>query len=164
MPLIIRPYIDAIDRPAMIALYRAAWHATYDPVDGAAAIDRLIAALLEGDPPEMFVLPGIDTALVAIDGGHIIGGIRGHPRDGVVHLSGVYVHPHHQRSGAGSALLADLLLRCRPGSVIRADVRPTSLPAMTFYERHGFEPVGQGRTNSGGEHWVDTTMMQRTLK
>ena len=164
MPLLIRPYNDATDRPAMIALYSAAWHATYDAVDGTAKIDRLIAALLDGEPPEMFVLPDGDTALVALAGNHIIGGMRAHPRNGVVHLSGVYVHPGYQRRGTGNALLADLYARFRSGTVIRADVRPTSLSAFAFYARHGFERIGQTRTRVGGDLWSDTIEMQRTLQ
>ena len=64
MPLLIRPYVDS-DRAAMTALYSAAWHATYDAVDGAATIDRVIAALMQGETPAMFSLAPGDLALVA---------------------------------------------------------------------------------------------------
>lgn len=160
----VRPYDDTCDRAAMIALYRAAWHAAYDAVDGAAAIDDLIAALLDGAEPQMFALPDGDIALVAEDAGQISGGVRGHPRSGVVHLSGFYVQPGGLRCGTGRALLSELLRRYPPGSVVRADVRPTSLAALAFYSSQGFERVGRGRSIVGSNLWSDVIEMQRTLK
>ena len=163
-PISIRPFVDATDRAAMIALYRIAWHAAYDAIDGPDAIDRLIEALLDGEPPSMFALPPCDVAIVATAGRFgIVGGMRAHPREGIVHLSGVYVYPAWFRSGAGSALLANLLGRQRIGAVIQADVRPTSKAAVAFYRRHGFEMVGTEHTNVGGDHWVDTLIMQLKL-
>jgi ribosomal protein S18 acetylase RimI-like enzyme len=163
MALLIRAYDDANDRAEMIALYRAAWHATYDAVDGADLIDTLIADLLEGEPPQMFVLPPGDVALVAVADGNIVGGVRGHPRAGVLHVSGMYVRPECQHFGVGRALLGDLCGRFGPGTVVRSDVRPTSAAALAFYQAQGFLRVGKGRTDVGGGHWVDTIEMQRTL-
>lgn len=160
MPIIVYPFLDA-HRPAMTILYRAAWHATYDAVDGAAAIERVIAALLDGDRPEMFEMPDGDVALVAALDGRLIGGIRGHPRHGTLHLSGMYVALDQQGLGAGSALLGGLLQRFPHGIVVRADVRPTSTAAHRFYERHGFVETGRGRADVGGGHWVDMIELQR---
>ena len=160
MRLIIRPYANE-DRAAMTALYRRAWHDTYDAVDGAAAIDRVIVALLEGEPPEMFSLPPGDVALVTEFGRRLIGGIRGHPRPSGVHLSGMYVAPDAQRCSAGSAMLATLLGRFPPDTVVRADVRPTSLAARQFYARHGFVEIGRSRADVGGNHWVDVIELRR---
>jgi ribosomal protein S18 acetylase RimI-like enzyme len=159
----IRNYNDAKDRPDMIALYRAAWHATYDAVDGPQVIAQLISDLLDGNPPEMFVLPEGDLALVACLGTDIVGGIRGHPRAGIVHLSGMYVHPERQNRGAGRALFAQLLTHYPPGSVLRADVRPTSNGALAFYASLGFQKVGASRSHVGGNLWADTITMQRVL-
>jgi ribosomal protein S18 acetylase RimI-like enzyme len=160
----IRDYDDDRDRVQMIALYSAAWHATYDAVDGAAVIDRLIADLLRGDQPEMFELPVGDLALVAEQDGKIVGGVRGHPREGLLHLSGMYVDPRCVRSGIGRALLSALFGRYPAGTVVRADVRPTSHTALDFYARLGFLRVGRNRTKVGGDLWSETVEMQRTLK
>ena len=163
MTLTIRTYIDAEDRAQMIALYRAAWHATYDPVDGPDAIARLISNLLDGEPPEMFVLPEGDLALVACFGADIVGGVRGHPRAGIVHLSGMYVRPDMQNRGVGRALLAGLSSHYPPGCVVRADVRPTSRSALAFYAGLGFQKVGTSRSHVGGDLWADTVTVQRIL-
>jgi ribosomal protein S18 acetylase RimI-like enzyme len=162
LPLI-RPYDDTSDRAAMIGFYRDVWHATYDAVDGAAAIDTLIANLLESEPPDMFVLPVGDVALVAVDGGAIVGGVRGHPRGGILHLSGFYVRALQQRRGIGRALLAHVIRQFQSDMTVQADVRPTSAEALAFYEAHGFVRVGSGRAGVGGGLWVDTVEMQRAL-
>lgn len=145
----------------MTALYSAAWHAAYDQIDGVAVIDRVIAALLDGDPPEMFELPEGDIALVAEADGRLIGSIRGHPRPDSVHLSGMYVAPDALRCGAGSGLFARLLSYFPPETIVRADVRPTSSAARQFYARHGFVEIGRGRTEVGGDHWVDMIELRR---
>jgi ribosomal protein S18 acetylase RimI-like enzyme len=163
MALLIRNYEDASDRAEMIALYRAAWHATYDAVDGAAVIDQLILDLLEGEPPEMFGLLESDVALVAVADGRIVGGVRGHPRAGVLHVSGMYVWPECQHRGIGRALLNDLCGRFPLGTVVRSDVRPTSVGALVFYQKQGFVRIGKGLTDVGGGHWVEMIEMQRTL-
>ena len=175
MPVVIRRYVDATDRPGMIALYRAAWHAAYDSVDGPVAIDKLIMALLSGpnpqitpdmEPekePEMFAMPQGDVALVAVADGFIAGGARGHPRDGIIHLSGMYVMPGLQQRGIGRALL-DVVIRHYPDhTAVRADVRPTSTAALQFYTQHGFVRTGTSRADVGGGHWVDVVEMQRAL-
>jgi GNAT superfamily N-acetyltransferase len=162
--LTIRAYDDVRDRAEMTALYTAAWHAAYDAVDGAGTIDRVIAALLEGEPPDMFMLPYGDVALVAVTPeGAIVGGIRGHPRAGVVHLSGMYVAPPWLRRGVGRVLLTALLERFAPGTVIQTDVRPESASALAFYTRMGFGRIGSSQSSPGGGHWVDTVEMQMVL-
>lgn len=165
MPIAVRPYDDARDRAGMIALYRAAWHANYDATDGHDTIETLIGTLLHGAEPQMFALPEGDIALVADDAtGALVGGLRGHPRAGILHLSGMYVAPTGLRFGIGRALIADLFSRFPPGTVVRADVRPESAAALAFYARLGFERIGRTRTNAGGDHWVDTLELQCVLK
>ncbi len=159
----IRPF-EARDRPGMTALYVAAWHATYDAIDGAAAIDRVIAALMDGPDPEMFALGHGDIALVAEMGGRLVGGVRGHPRERELHLSGLYVAPDAQRRGVGAALLEHLTGRYPAGLAVRADVRPTSMAAQRFYGAQGFVEVGRGRADVGGGHWIDTIELRRESK
>jgi ribosomal protein S18 acetylase RimI-like enzyme len=162
--LTVRDYDDVADRAQMIALYTAAWHAAYDAIDGAAVIGKLIGDLLSGERPGMFEMPVGDVALVAERHRRIVGGVRGHPRQGILHLSGMYVDPQSARQGIGRALLATLFLRFPAGTVVRADVRPTSRGALDFYAGLGFIRVGRNRTHVGGDLWAETVEMQRTLK
>ena len=161
MQCIIRPYDDATDRAKLIALYRAAWHAAYDAIDGADTIERLITALTAGDTPEMFALPAGDLALVADDQGRIIGGARAHPRADGVHISGLYVLPEMQHAGVGAALLAILLAKFPRDAVWRTDVRPEGPATLKFYARHGFAEVARGRADVGGGLVVDMIEMRR---
>ena len=161
MPPLIRPYLDATDRAQMIALYRAAWHAAYDAFDGAAAIDRLIERLLQGDVPEMFAWPPGDLALVAEHDGRIVGGARAHLRVDAAHLSGMYVALDRQGTGIGGALLANLIARFPPETIWRADVRPESAAALRFYARHGFVEISRGRADIGGGLWVALIELRR---
>ncbi len=158
--MLVRPFLDS-DREAMTEVYSAAWHQTYDRIDGAAAIDRVIFALMGGEPPEMFTMQPSDVALVAVRGGRLIGGIRGHPRAGMVHLSGMYVATDAHRSGVGHALLARLSTFWPSDTIVRADVRPTSVAARRFYARQGFREIGRGRAHVGADHWVDMIELRR---
>ena len=158
-PLVIRAFDDG-DRAGVSALYRVAWHATYDAVDGAARIEGLITALLAGDPPELFSMPDGDAALVAERFGQIVGGIRAHPRVDGVHISGFYVLPGQQRSGVGSALFAALSVQF-PRTSLRADVRPSSSAALAFYAACGFVEISRGCTDVGCGYWVDMVELRR---
>ena len=159
--ILVRPFADPADREAVIALYRAAWHTTYDPIDGAPAIDRLIQFLLRDEPPGMFAMAATDMALVAEQDGRIVGSARAHPRNDGVHLSGMYVAPACQHNGIGMALLAELIARFPSDTRWRADVRPASIGACRFYERNGFVEIGRSRADVGGGFWVDQIELAR---
>lgn len=60
----------------------------------------------------------------------------------------VYVHPDHTRCGVGSALLAELEGFARASGVERLDLQ-SSLNAVGFYERAGYDRLGE-RESPGG--------------
>ncbi|WP_255150964.1 GNAT family N-acetyltransferase [Halorarius halobius] len=60
----------------------------------------------------------------------------------------VYVHPDHARAGVGSALLAELEGFAR-GQGIEALSLQSSLNAVGFYERSGYERVEDGESPGG---------------
>ena len=66
------------DIPALVGLYREAWHATYDPIDGPEWVDSMANHLLSGDRPIMFALSARDVSLVAARFGRILGAVRAH--------------------------------------------------------------------------------------
>jgi putative acetyltransferase len=60
----------------------------------------------------------------------------------------VYVHPDHARRGVGSALLAELEGFAR-GQGIETLTLQSSLNAVGFYARSGYERVGAGESPGG---------------
>ncbi len=54
----------------------------------------------------------------------------------------LYVHPHHQRRGIGTALLTHAVERSPDGLTLHTHQKNTH--ARAFYEKHGFRPVRYG--------------------
>ncbi|WP_437916814.1 GNAT family N-acetyltransferase [Sorangium sp. So ce302] len=65
---------------------------------------------------------------------------------GVAVLEELSVHPDHQRCGIGTRLLADLQDRARELGMDQIVVRSREKAswAQAFYEKKGFEPLGEG--------------------
>ena len=72
--------------------------------------------------------------------GHLV------PEVGEIHA--VYVHPDHAGRGVGSALLAELEGYAR-GDGVSGLALQSSLNAVEFYERAGYERVGEGESPGG---------------
>ena len=70
------------------------------------------------------------------------------PTDGGVHeLDGLFVEPGHMGGGVGRALVEDAAASARTNGATRLMV--TTGPAEGFYERVGFEVVGEDVTRFG---------------
>jgi amino-acid N-acetyltransferase len=65
---------------------------------------------------------------------------------GVAVLEELSVHPDHQRGGIGTRLLADLQDRARDLGMEQVVVRSRAKAswAQAFYEKKGFQPLGEG--------------------
>ena len=68
--------------------------------------------------------------------------------DAMGEVRAVYVHPDHARHGVGSALLAELEGYARGRGLDRLSLQ-SSLNAVGFYERAGYERVGEGESPGG---------------
>lgn len=60
----------------------------------------------------------------------------------------IAITPRHQHCGFGQMLFDEFAARCRENGVstIWLEVRESNLPAISFYQKNGFEPV-QSRRN-----------------
>lgn len=105
---------------------------------------------------------------VATDGGVVAGWaalarVRGLAGDGVAESS-VYVHPHRQRRGVGTALVAHLVERSERAGfwTLEARIVEGNDASLRLHVRHGFRVVGVreriGRLN--GE-WRNVLLLER---
>lgn len=138
----------AEDIDAIIRVGASAWRATYPEIAGEAYVEKGIARWWT---PEA-VRPGVDRGdvLVAEPAPHhgVVGVAAYGERDDHLMLWKLYVHPDAQGSGAGRALLAEVVAAARRAGVPR--IRLTHLVgndrAHAVYERAGFTEVGRERS------------------
>ena len=78
----------------------------------------------------------------------------------------VYVHPDCQRTGVGSAILADLIERARVLGLhsIVAGIDATHAPSVALHARFGFVEVARFReVGRKFDRWLDVIFMQLLL-
>jgi ribosomal-protein-alanine N-acetyltransferase len=82
-----------------------------------------------------------------------------------LHVANLGVAPEYQRLGIGYSLLQDILCTARSCSYAFAhlEVRKSNLPAISLYERLGFEKVGL-RKNYYEEEQEDAILMSNLLQ
>lgn len=90
-----------------------------------------------GGGPERY---DTDDLVVAEGDGDVVGFGEWAHGDGAGEVVACYVHPDHAREGVGSALLDRLHAELRAAGYERATL-VSSLNAVSFYERHGYEVV-----------------------
>ncbi|WP_256684881.1 GNAT family N-acetyltransferase [Halococcus qingdaonensis] len=133
------------DRTALAELHTAAVEA-FGP-DGYAAeqVDEWAGAD-ERSPADYTVDAAGEHFTVAVREGAVAG--FGHLVLDVEEVHAVYVHPDRARRGVGSALLAELEGYAR-GHGCTGLALQSSLNAVEFYERAGYERVGGGESPGG---------------
>lgn len=164
-----RPAAEA-DLPQVSALLSATWHATYDQWYGPAKVTAISA---EWHAPAMLARSlhqAGSILLVAENGFEIIGMVRA-AIVGQTHvdLSQLYILPPHQSHGTGTALfvaLLDALRALRPHAhggfmPIRLEVEPRNVGAIRFYERHGFQRIGEVMNCGGGLSGIKADLYER---
>ncbi|HET7322851.1 MAG TPA: GNAT family N-acetyltransferase [Halococcus sp.] len=83
---------------------------------------------------------------VAVRDGEVAG--FGHLVLNAGEIHAIYVHPDHAHHGVGSALLAELEGYAR-GQGLTELALQSSLNAVGFYERAGYERIGEGESPGG---------------
>jgi phosphinothricin acetyltransferase len=79
----------------------------------------------------------------------------------------VYVHPDHQRSGVGSAILLDQIERARQLGVhvIVAGIDAEQEASLALHYKHGFREVARfPQVGYKFDRWLDAVFMQLTLQ
>ena len=133
------------DRAALPKVHTAAVEA-FGPDGYSVEEVREWAGADERSPDDYAVDAGGEHFTVAVRNDEIAG--FGHLVLDVEAVHAVYVHPDHARHGVGSTLLAELEGYAR-GRGLRKLNLLSSLNAVGFYERAGYERVGEGESPGG---------------
>ena len=83
--------------------------------------------------------------LVAVENGEVVGYIGSQSVLGQSDMMNVAVHPDHRRKGIAEALILALSadLKERQNQCLTLEVRASNAPAITLYEKLGFDTVGR---------------------
>jgi ribosomal-protein-alanine N-acetyltransferase len=83
--------------------------------------------------------------LVAVENGEVVGYIGSQSVLGQSDMMNVAVHPDYRRKGIAEALILALSadLKERQNQCLTLEVRASNAPAITLYEKLGFDTVGR---------------------
>lgn len=157
--MLIRSIVDA-DRPALRTLWRETWADTYGDVLGPERRHLVDDAV--GEAGMAMMLPEDGRALGAFEGEEARGTICFAERASVARVWGMYVHPAHQRTGVGSALMRRAL-----GSFVsaeRVELSTSNPRALAFYRRLGFVDDGLGELEIFPDVRVPARSLRRGLR
>ena len=133
------------DRAALPAVHTAAVEAFGPDGYDAEQVEKWAGAD-ERSPADYTVDATGEHFTVAVRGGDVAG--FGHLVSDVGEVHAVYVHPDHADRGVGSALLAELEGYARGRGVTELGLQ-SSLNAVAFYERAGYERAGEDESPGG---------------
>ena len=102
--------------------------------------------------------------LVALEDGKLLGYIGSQSVLGESDMMNVAVHPDHRRRGIAQMLIGQLMqdLKQRDNLHLSLEVRATNAPAITLYEKLGFETVGR-RPNYYRHPKEDALILRKSL-
>lgn len=140
----IRPIVPD-DTDGLLALWRETWSATYGSVLGAGAVAAMLAGLDRNGIAGM--LPGRgERGFCLVSQEDVVGSVVMAERGKTAYLWGLYVRPDCQRCGVGSRLLLASVLGIEVATRVEVRVLSASVPAISFYRKHGFTEVGEEQT------------------
>ena len=159
----VRP-IRPADVPAVARTVVAAWQAAYRGILSDAFLEGLDVKRIEEIWHEIVEMGDRINLVVDVDGQAIgfvgFGAARDEDTDPaqVAEIYGIYVHPEHQRAGAGSALIEAALeqLRSRGHKLVVLWTMRDNSPAQSFYRKNGFRLDGATKVSERqGEQFLE---------
>lgn len=148
------------------ALLSEVFHATYDPLYGAAKTQELLDAWHSMAQLKARVDERGAEFLVADDGRRIGGMAYAHrmpDRPKTVRLRQLYVHPDLQRGGIGRDIFAELETCFPDANLLQLEVDPRNAPAIAFYRAHGLVDAGEFVEAAGVAAGLPALVMEKTL-
>jgi len=136
----------ADDAPAIQRVARASWHAAYDDIMGAGAVEKTVDSWFAPENVVADVNRDERPFFIAERDGTVVGFVIGIPDEERVsgfHLYRIYVHPDHWGAGVGTRLLDRFEAELRRQNVtrLRLSVIGPNENAIGFYESRGFERI-----------------------
>ena len=155
------------DLPAVSALLGRCWHAIYDDLYG----EREVAAITnEWHSPKALAVslsrPGGE--FVVADDGRLLAGMAfaaaGVPDGTSVILHQLYVDPDFQRIGIGTDLYSEIEGSFFEASRMRLEVETTNARAFGFWQRLGFQTVGETLQALPGGRSATVALLEKRLR
>ena len=154
------------DIPLIGALARRIWPVVYPGIITPAQIAYMLDLMYSGNALARQFEAGHRFLLIEEEGRGTGFASHGPVPDGpgVEKLHKLYVLPDDQRRGRGRALVLAVKAAARAGGarILRLDVNRNN-PAIGFYERLGFAPVGEQVTDIGGGFVMDDRVLELQL-
>jgi ribosomal protein S18 acetylase RimI-like enzyme len=156
------------DVEAICRVCAAGWRDTYRLTHAAADIEATIAEfyVLERVRSEIAAGPGWWGWVVAEADGRVAAAGGGGPAEaGACELYVLYVEPHLQRRGLGSAVLAYVTKQARADGAAtqRVAVAPDNAKGIGFYRRHGFVEAGRRPGYPASRAAIESLVMERRI-
>lgn len=126
------------DIPGIIQCAAETWHDTYEDILGPRTIAAELAEYYNQQAIANHLKRPNSTFLVAEYKSQIIGFAQAYDHGPLVELARLYVLPHYQRKGVGSALLRKAAEFVPAGKKLSLNVHRDNDKARNFYEKHGF--------------------------
>ena len=157
---------EAADLEALRDLLIETWHATYDPIYGAARVDEITGRWHSVEALALSLARPATIDLVSVEGGFLIGTACCAWAADAANLHRLYVRPAAQGRGVGSRLLAAVIgeLRRQPAvTSLKLEVEPKNAGAIGFYRRHGFTEAGRTADCGRSGDAIPALVMTRAL-
>lgn len=152
------------DAPAIQALLRDVWHATYDDIYGREKVNVLTADWHKTDILQKQMKRPSSEFLVVDDGKNLSGMAYGRMKsDTELVLHQLYVSAEHQGKGQGGDLLNELLSCFSEARTVTLQVDEENSGAIEFYKKFGFEQTGTTENCGKGESGIRAIVMTREL-
>lgn len=164
-PLIEIKPVTPPDVPAVSALAREIWQATYPELITQEQIDFMLE-LRYGVERLYDDIEHVDKWLdQAFYDGRRVGFCAYEIRDGEFYFDKLYIHPDVQRRGVGGAMINHAANKARKMGYQRAilDVDKRNTQAINSYKKYGFEVLDTKQSDIGGGLSMQGFLMAKTL-
>lgn len=138
--LIITP-AQLADAPTILALQKLAYHSE------AVLNDDFTIAPLTQTLPDIEADFQQQVYLKAVQGGTIVGAVRGYEKDGTCHIGRLIVHPDRQNRGLGTQLMKAIEARFQAAQRYELFTSENNARNLYLYQKLGYRPFRTAQLN-----------------